>query len=349
MRRGLVGFLFLTILMLSTLCGYAQPYVEYVDDFSADTGLWTYYGSAYRDEKSACLVLTRPEGSQLGVVWLNEEVGRAFTARFSLNAGWETGADGMVFMFYKDQDYVPGYGLGFGGSPGYGIEVHTWMANDMVLIQNPGGEHLAYFEKPRVWGNQSHDIEVRVMEDSVVVKIEGEEVIRWEGELNNTFGGMGFGASTSRGGGVWNWHIIDDVNISVHACPDSHAGLWDEIEEMFSEAERHIQDAEKAGIDTSTMRFYLSVAEDFTKDCDYVTARSYLQGILDAEIAESVLLPLLSILGLILLAALMQRTRQWDQRVGTHNSNQASFHRPFVLVYDASTIRSEGSGPCVYR
>ncbi|MCI0824805.1 MAG: hypothetical protein J4N90_08650 [Chloroflexi bacterium] len=54
------------------------------------------------------------EGSPntVGIVWLETTVTEPFTAEFSYNigagAGTGTGGDGMVFMFYKNRDYVPG-------------------------------------------------------------------------------------------------------------------------------------------------------------------------------------------------------------------------------------------------
>ncbi len=49
-------------------------------------------------------------------------------------------------------------------------------------------------------------------EASVRVVLDGEELFTWAGELNRTFGGIGFSAAT---GTFNNWHLIDDVRITT--------------------------------------------------------------------------------------------------------------------------------------
>jgi hypothetical protein len=86
--------------------------------------------------------------------------------------------------------------------------------------------------------------------------------------------------------------------------------VWDGIEEMFFQAEKHIEEAEKAGMNTESMKNYLRVAEDFRQKCNIVMTKTYLEGILDERISDATILSILSILGLVLLQTLLR----WEPR-----------------------------------
>ena len=203
------------------------------DNFSTDSGLWTYIGDAYRDTKNEYVVLTEPKNWQVGVIWLKEEISAPFTAKFRYKAGGGTGADGLVFIFYKDTNYNPcnGEGLGFTASPGcpgghsvpgYGIEFDNWhngfdpSGNHIALIKDHVRNHIIYVNDGRTEDNKWHNVTVEVDVSSVKVILDGETLFTWSGTLNRTFGGIGFSAST---GMANNWHIIDDVEITYKAYP----------------------------------------------------------------------------------------------------------------------------------
>ena len=100
-----ISFVFIivcTILLTVTLPVSAEtPETEYIDDFSTDTGLWTYWGDAYRDAGSEYVVLTEDENSQAGILWLDDEFTNPFTIDFKYRAGGGdgSGSDGMAVMF----------------------------------------------------------------------------------------------------------------------------------------------------------------------------------------------------------------------------------------------------------
>ena len=82
---------------------------EFFDDFSTDTGMWTYTGynaSAYRDEIKKYAVLTDAVNGIAGVMWLKNEITvESMTVEFSYKAGNPNNsdtADGFVMMFYKE-------------------------------------------------------------------------------------------------------------------------------------------------------------------------------------------------------------------------------------------------------
>jgi parallel beta-helix repeat protein len=198
-----------------------------MDDFSTDTGLWDYWGRAYRDESNGYLVLTEPveQPDDTGIIWSKDEIAQPFVVEFRYRAGGGTGADGFVFMFYKDRDYEPWGGscLGFGSQassctvPGYGIEFDNYhsgadpSANHIALIKDSPDNHLAYVDDPRTEDNLWHQARIQVGIDSVSVELDGEAILTWEGQIDRSFAGLGFVGAT---GGLTNWHIIDDVRIS---------------------------------------------------------------------------------------------------------------------------------------
>jgi len=204
------------------------PEAEYIDDFSTDTGLWTYWGSAYRDVDSEYVVLTQNVNARAGILWLNAEFTNAFSIHFSYRAGGGSGADGLAFMFYKTKDYTPAAGgyLAFApwsdSAPGYGVEFDNYhngpdpSDNHIALIKDSVANHLAYVNDGRTEDNQWHQAKVTVSYSSVRVEVDGDQLITWVGDIGRTFGGIGFCAAT---GGAHNWHIIDDVHISVVLPP----------------------------------------------------------------------------------------------------------------------------------
>jgi hypothetical protein len=79
---------------------------------------------------------------------------------------------------------------------------------------------------------------------------------------------------------------------------------WDEVSEMFTNASQHIGLAAQAGMDTGKMERDYGSAEDSWAKFNYVITKWYLDRILDTQIPEA---PLLPILGLILLPALLRK------------------------------------------
>ncbi len=208
---------------------------EFVDDFSMDTGAWTYIGDAYRDFASEYVVLTEDGDWQVGVAWFNQSIFSPFTAEFRYKVGGGTGADGMVFMFYKQSDYTPGAGGHLGFSirispseaepvPGYGIEFDNYSnngggygrndpsSNHIALIKDDGSRHLMYVDDSRTEDNKWHAARIVVGNSTIEVYVDDELVITWERTIDRTYGGIGFSATT---GDLTNWHIVDDVDILI--------------------------------------------------------------------------------------------------------------------------------------
>ena len=251
MRKSLILIVsVILILLLSTLLNFrttiqpvnAQQATQSVsDNFSTDSGLWTYLGTAYRDPTNDYLVLTNSGYCQAGVAFFNYAVSGSFTANFSyLVGGGSYSGDGFTMFFYKQpySTFSNGGDLGFNTQyaiiPGYGIEFDGWQnipgdfqgiaggimnppSGDpsgayIALIQNSVGDHLAYVNDSRVDDNQWHQVSVIVGDSSVSVYVDQGLVLQWTGALNTTYSGFGFSGAT---GDATAWHIIGNFSITA--------------------------------------------------------------------------------------------------------------------------------------
>ena len=203
----------------------ASTTMDYSDDFSRDTGLWTYCGNAYRDNVNKDVVLTEAVNAQAGGIWLNESVRSSFIVRFRYWVGNSTGTrtDGFVVKLYKQIDYsLPkgGY-LGFSGL-GYGIEFDTFpnawdpSGNHVALIKDSCSNHVAWVDDTRVSDNAWHNVTMTVASSSIAVYLDSERILGWNGILNTTYGGFGISGATGEASFQANdKHIIDDFSIDV--------------------------------------------------------------------------------------------------------------------------------------
>lgn len=206
-----------------------QALLTTTDDFGSDSGLWTYSGSAAWDNVNGYAVLTSNNSGQAGNIWFNKDILSSFIVEFRYKAGGGSGADGLTFMFYKNKNYNPGSGgaLGFNDNfgrdvPGYGIEFDNWGSgadpswNHIALIKDSVGNHLQWVNDPRTEDNTWHTVKVAVDDQSIVVNVDNNKIIDWQGTIDKKYAGFGFSAAT---GGFTNWHIIDDIKISVPDTP----------------------------------------------------------------------------------------------------------------------------------
>ncbi len=200
------------------------------DDFSQDSGRWTYGGTfadpAIRTQGHARL--TPATGTRVGYMWFDTEITWDFQVEFDYLIGGGSGADGMVFMFYKDRAYTPGAGgyMGFVGTPGtvqgYGAEFDTWNngwgnepgSNYLGIIEDVPSNHLATSYVSNIRDNAWHHIKVVV--EGLVISVYYDNMvtarITWTAPaaIDRSFGGFGFAAGT---GGSTDNHLIDNVVI----------------------------------------------------------------------------------------------------------------------------------------
>ena len=208
-----------------TIEGFNINITTFSDDFNTYPWRWKFEGSAYWDENNGYVVLTPNRDWEVGVIWFDTNITSDMTVKFKYKAGGGTGADGMVFMFYKKKDYTPkdAGGLGFIDSKGnavhgYGIEFDNYRNseyndpswNHTALIKDHVKNHLIWKDDKRTEDYKWHNVSVEINGDTIRVSVDNESIFNWTGVIDRTYGGLGFGAAT---GGANNWHIIDDVKI----------------------------------------------------------------------------------------------------------------------------------------
>ena len=214
----------------------------FADSFSSDptkSQNWRVYrhtsgdttNEASWNEPDNTFYLTRAIGRRAAATFINYDlVATHWEVEFKYKVGGN-GADGFVFMFYKDEkEYgVPvarGY-MGFqaeGDAPGYGIEFDSWQntpsdgindpsSNHIAIIKDNVGNHLAYVNDQRTEDNIWHNALISFNSGQVIVSIDNNEILKYNiPNMNYTYPGIGFSA------GQWdyaNYHVIDDFVLRV--------------------------------------------------------------------------------------------------------------------------------------
>ncbi len=213
------------------------------DDFSLDpntSNLWSIHRysndlanevSWYPDQENT--YLTRAVSMKSTAMFAEYELTtRVWEASFQYKIGSGSGADGIVFMFYKNKDAygLPCYGGGMGFElvqsgisipvAGYGIELDTYnngteptINNHLAIIKDSVKNHLAFAESSLLEDNIFHQLDINFNNGHIVVSIDGLAVLGYDIPLMDySYTGVGIGAAT---GSFTNNHIIDDFSLLV--------------------------------------------------------------------------------------------------------------------------------------
>jgi len=228
------------------------PLLLFFDDFSKDpstSGHWRIYRlhaddtetEASWDSDSQVLYLTRASNVKGIAMFADHKLTETrWEAEFRYKVGGGSGADGFVFMFYKDEASYgePGCGgtLGFQSSispiadnynctprnkiAGYGVEFDGHLnsvsddkiadpsSNHIALVRDSVSNHLAYTDDARTEDDTWHHALIQFDNGHVTVRIDGELVLNhFIEDFDYTHSGVGFSSGT---GGLTNNHIIDD-------------------------------------------------------------------------------------------------------------------------------------------
>jgi parallel beta-helix repeat protein len=195
---------------------------SFQDDFSIDTGLWTYYGNALRT--GGYCRLTQNANGLVGRALYNQPIQSAFIAEFDFLAGGGNGADGMAMNFFKEA-YTPAAGGLLGcvdgdqTTLGYSVEFDNYYngggdpsANHIAITQNHFLNHLASVNDARTEDNIWHHAKVVVIGTSITVYVDdmATPLLSWNGVVDMTYGGFSFSAGT---GGLNNNHFVDNIRV----------------------------------------------------------------------------------------------------------------------------------------
>jgi len=231
-----------------------MPNFIFYDDFSSDpnsNGKWRVYrynGSPssefYWDGEK--VYLTTAERDRGSFAFMNVDpsyIANGFVVEFDYKIWGGTGADGLSFGFYKNEDpYLTSNGCSAGGSlalmgrnggqsEGYAVEFDCYNNSgtdpsaDHIAIMNTytdpdpganGAEHYETYYTGKVEDGLWHHVKIMVdpSTDRVKVYLDGDLIINTTPfDINTTYGGLGFGGST---GGLTNYHVIDNVALRAY-------------------------------------------------------------------------------------------------------------------------------------
>lgn len=245
--KRLLMFLFLSVVFVAAApkAFASDGQVLFADDFSTNpntSGKWTIrkdYSDPYTgiwDSLLQAFYLTTVSGGCTGINMLAnvDLAAKKWEASFKYKIGgtYYYGADGIVFMFYKKKDYVPGGGglLGFNDPgwnpvPGLGIEFDNWYngefhdisSSHIALIENSVGNHLVSVNDFRTEDNLWHAALVKFNEGQISVSVDGGTIINYLLPVPNyTYTGVGFSAGICGGK---NDQIVKDFVLTVPAVP----------------------------------------------------------------------------------------------------------------------------------
>ena len=218
---------------------YAQYLFE--DDFSTNpntNGKWRiyrYYGSSYQEGywSGSDFYLTRNVDSRSCAAFANFDlIVTKWRAEFDLKIGGGDGADGLVFMFYKDESVYgrpkAGHTLGFesvnGKSVGYGIEFNEYR-DHIAVIKDYANNHLISISDNKIDDNAFHRIVIEFIDGEITLYRDGELIIHYTiSDMDYTYQGIGFCAAT---GGFNNNHIVDNFSlVSLEGYPNGPNKAW---------------------------------------------------------------------------------------------------------------------------
>lgn len=263
MIEGIKHFLLVSLVISASLSVFSAASVPvqgesvtFSDDFSSDTGLWKYWGTAYREviyyapptDFEGYVVLTCDQ-AQAGAVWFKHMFRGNFTVSFKYkitDGNSTTDSFGMVVMFLKERYYakwdtkwgrpVGGY-MGFSypifnlNDPcyGYGVEFDGFKddleytpSSHIALIKDSTQNHLEYVDVDvaKIRDGNWHDAKIVVEGSSVTVYIDSGEVASWSiSNIVRTYGCFGFSGGTSSYG---RSILIDDFSITIEGSYEEY-------------------------------------------------------------------------------------------------------------------------------
>lgn len=200
-----------------------------------DLATWNFEGSARWDGGNGWVELTQPLENQSGTAFQTATTVSAdnVSISFAFYVSGGSGADGISVTALDSSRMVgfvgdAGGGMGYGGLPGWSIEVDTYYNADYgdpteadhVSIHfdgqpfNPG----AWAALPEMEDGAWHDMEVTVLARHVTVSIDGVAYIDQNLSGLTPFPAyVGFTAAT---GSLTNYHLIDALTVTRYVCEE---------------------------------------------------------------------------------------------------------------------------------
>lgn len=200
-----------------------------------DLSTWHFEGDALWDTTNRWVQLTNTNGYQAGTAF---QTGAAVDSgnvsiAFSFFVSGGTGADGMSVTALDTNRMTSfvgssGGGIGYGGLPGWSIEVDTWhnteyydpTPDDHLSLHIDGNlsAPITWATLPEMEDGNWHQMEVNVSGSHMTVSVDGVTYIddRFS-QLTSFPAYVGFTAAT---GGSTNFHLVDALQVEEFVCEE---------------------------------------------------------------------------------------------------------------------------------
>jgi len=237
-KKLLIGSLLLLFVFGST--NVLAQTIDFQDDFSTNpntNGKWSIFRyandsnyEAYWSAGEGNWYLTRNSGDKAAAVFAKYELkAQRWQAKFNFKITGGNGADGFVFMFYKNKSAYgrpqPGGSLGFVLSPnetavaGYGLEFDTYgdygiSSPHIAIIKDTQKNHLTYLTSSNLRTSTYHNVEVNFQSGIIQVIFDGAQVMNYTiPNMDYTYSGIGFSSATGMSN---DNHIVDNFELWVN-------------------------------------------------------------------------------------------------------------------------------------
>jgi len=200
---------------------------------SLDLSSWNFEGHAAWDSSNSWVQLTAPNPYESGTAFQTSSTVDAANVQieFEFFGSGGTGADGLS-LTALDSTRMTGFvgeaggGIGYGGLPGWSIEVDTWYNSengdpthdDHVALHLDGSASnpVVWAALPEMEDGNWHAMAVSVSGTWLTVTIDGTDWIDQDvPELSSFQAYVGFTAAT---GSVTNYHLIDALQVEEFVC-----------------------------------------------------------------------------------------------------------------------------------
>lgn len=213
----------------SDIISICQQYVYESESFDLST--WQFEGSATWDSANQLVELTTPDQNLAGTAFStsSEILAENVDIEFQFYVSGGSGADGFS-LTALDTSRMTGFvgqtgeGIGYGGLPGWSIEVDTYYNS----IDPTEEDHIAFsfdgqYDSPQAWAvlpdmedNQWHTMNIHVHAPHVWVEIDGITYI--DQNISGHYNFMSFVGFTAGTGSLTNYHLIDALRITESVC-----------------------------------------------------------------------------------------------------------------------------------
>lgn len=206
----------------------------YIED-SVDLESWHFEGTALWDSANGWVQLTEPVTDQAGTAFQTSATVDAdnVVIAFSFYVSGGTGADGMSLTALdttRMSSFVgaSGGGIGYGGLPGWSVEVDTWHNGEYyeptaedhlsIVLDGNAASPVVSAALPEMEDNLWHTMSVTVIEGWMTVSV--DDVVYIDQLVTGLTSFPAYVGFTGATGAVTNYHLVDALAVERFVCEE---------------------------------------------------------------------------------------------------------------------------------